>query len=33
MEESDKEIGIESEVNRRKIQGVYGEVYKLLKQQ
>ena len=33
IEESDKEIDIESEANRRKIQGVYGEVYKLLKQQ
>ena len=33
IEESETEIDIESEVNRRKIQGVYGEVYKLLKQQ
>ena len=33
IEESDKEIDTESEANRRKIQGVYGEVYKLLKQQ
>ena len=33
IEESDKEIDIESEANRRKIRGVYGEVYKLLKQQ
>ena len=33
IEESDKEINIESEANRRKIRGVYGEVYKLLKQQ
>ena len=33
IEESDKEIDIESEANRKKIQGVYGEVYKLLKQQ
>ena len=32
IEESDKEIDIESEANRRKIRGVYGEVYKLLKQ-
>ena len=33
IEESDKEIDIDSEANRRKIRGVYGEVYKLLKQQ
>ena len=33
IEENDKEIDIESEANRRKIQGAYGEVYKLLKQQ
>ena len=33
IEESDKEIEIESEANRMKIRGVYGEVYKLLKQQ
>ena len=33
IEESNKEIDTESEANRRKIQGVYGEVYKLLKQQ
>ena len=33
IEESEAEIDIESEANRRKIQGVYGEVYKLLKQQ
>ena len=33
IEQSDKEIDIESEANRRKIRGVYGEVYKLLKQQ
>ena len=33
IEESDKEIDIESEANRRKIRGMYGEVYKLLKQQ
>ena len=33
IEESDKEIDTESEGNRRKIRGVYGEVYKLLKQQ
>ena len=33
IEESETEIDIESEANRRKIQGVYGEVYKLLKQQ
>ena len=33
IEESDKEIDIGSEANRRKIRGVYGEVYKLLKQQ
>ena len=33
IEESDKEIDTESEANRRKIRGVYGEVYKLLKQQ
>ena len=33
IEESDKEVDIKSEANRRKIRGVYGEVYKLLKQQ
>ena len=33
IEESETEIDIESESNRRKIQGAYGEVYKLLKQQ
>ena len=33
IEESETEIDIESEANKRKIQGVYGEVYKLLKQQ
>ena len=33
IEESETEIDIESEANRRKIQGVYSEVYKLLKQQ
>ena len=33
IEESEIEIDIESEANRRKIRGVYGEVYKLLKQQ
>ena len=33
IEENDKEIDIESEANRRKIRGAYGEVYKLLKQQ
>ena len=33
IEESETEINIESEANRRKIRGVYGEVYKLLKQQ
>ena len=33
IEESETEIDIESEANRRKIRGVYGEVYKLLKQQ
>ena len=33
IEESNKEIDTESESNRRKIRGVYGEVYKLLKQQ
>ena len=33
IEESETEIDIESEASRRKIQGVYGEVYKLLKQQ
>ena len=33
IEESETEIDIESEANRRKIQGVYGELYKLLKQQ
>ena len=33
IEESDKEIDIESEANRRKIRGAYSEVYKLLKQQ
>ena len=32
IEESETEIDIESEANRRKIRGVYGEVYKLLKQ-
>ena len=33
IEESETEIDIESKANRRKIRGVYGEVYKLLKQQ
>jgi len=33
IEDSEKEIEIESEANARKIQGTYGEVYKLLKQQ
>ena len=33
IEENDKEIDIESEANRRKIRGAYGEVYKLLQQQ
>ena len=33
IEESETEIDIESEANRRKIQGMYNEVYKLLKQQ
>ena len=33
IEESEIEIDVENETNRRKIQGVYGEVYKLLKQQ
>ena len=33
IEESDKEIDTESEANGKKIRGVYGEVYKLLKQQ
>ena len=33
IEESETKIDIESEANRRKIRGVYGEVYKLLKQQ
>ena len=33
IEESETEIDIESEANRRKIRGVYDEVYKLLKQQ
>ena len=33
IEESETEIDIESEAKRRKIQGVYGEVYKLLMQQ
>ena len=33
MEDSQKEIDIKSEANRRKIQGVYGKVYTLLKQQ
>ena len=33
IEESETEIDIESEASRRKIQGAYGEVYKLLKQQ
>ena len=33
IEENDKDIDVKSEANRRKIQGAYGEVYKLLKQQ
>ena len=33
IEECETEIDIESEANRRKIRGAYGEVYKLLKQQ
>ena len=33
IEESDKEIDVKSDANRRKIRGVYGEVYRLLKQQ
>ena len=33
IEENDKDIDVESEANRRKIRGAYGEVYKLLKQQ
>ena len=33
IEDNDKEIDTESEANGRKIRGVYGEVYKLLKQQ
>jgi len=33
IEDSEKEIDIESEANTRKIRGTYGEVYKLLKQQ
>ena len=33
IEENDKEIDTESEANGRMIRGVYGEVYKLLKQQ
>ena len=33
IEESETEIDIASEANRRKIQDAYGEVYKLLKQQ
>ena len=33
IEESETEIDIESEANRRKIRGVYNELYKLLKQQ
>ena len=33
IEESETEMDIESEANRRKIRGTYGEVYKLLKQQ
>ena len=33
IEESETEIDIESEANRRKIRDAYGEVYKLLKQQ
>jgi len=33
IEDSEKEIDIESEANARKIRGAYGEVYKLLKQQ
>ena len=33
IEKIDKDIDVKSETNRRKIKGVYGEVYKLLKQQ
>ena len=33
IEENDKEIDIKSEANGMKIRGLYGEVYKLLKQQ
>ena len=33
IEESETEIDIESEANRKKIRGVYGEVHKFLKQQ
>ena len=33
IEENDKDIDVKSKANRRKIQGAYGEVYKLLKQQ
>ena len=33
IEENDKDIDVKSEANRRKIQGAYDEVYKLLKQQ
>ena len=33
MEQNGEEIDVKSEANRRKIQGAYGEVYKLLKQQ
>ena len=33
IEESETEIDVESKANRRKIRGMYGEVYKLLKQQ
>ena len=33
IEETNKEIDIKSEANRRKIRGAYGEVYKLLQQQ
>ena len=33
IEENEKDIDVKSEANRRKIQGAYDEVYKLLKQQ
>ena len=33
IEENEKDIDVKSEANRRKIQGAYGEVHKLLKQE